>query len=149
MILSKEQLLSDQQDLAQAAGAYASTNHLDLGATGTPYGAAAALPRDIGPGEPIPLEVVVTEDFASAGAATLTVALQTDNDVAFGSAKTIKTSATIALADLVAGKNIFPDLFVPTDVAERYVRLQYTIGTATTTAGKITAGISGGRQTNR
>lgn len=149
MILSEQQTFSDKQDLAQTAGAYASTNHIDLGAPGTPYGAAAALNNDAGPGEPVPLEVLVTEAFVSAGAATLVVALQVDNDVAFGSATTVKTSKTWAKADLVVGANLFPDLYLPQGIDERYCRLLYTIGTATTTAGKVYAGISGHRQTNQ
>lgn len=149
MILSAELLLSDDQDLAQSAGSYASTNYIDLGAAGTPYGAAAALSNDPGPGTPVPLEVLITETFTSGGAATLSVALQMDDNTSFSSATTIKTSATFALADLTVGTNIFPDLFLPTGLTERYFRLNYTIGTAATTAGKITAGISGGRQTNQ
>lgn len=148
MIFSAQQLLSDDQDLAQTAAAYASTNYIDLGATGTPHLGAAALERNIGKGQPIPLFVRITETFTSGGAATLSVALQMDDNTSFSSATTIKTSATFALASLTAGTYIFPDLYVPTGITERYVRLLYTIGTATTTAGKITAGIVMEQQTN-
>lgn len=60
MILSAELLYSDDQDLAQTAGAYPSTNYIDHGAPGTPHGGNALTP-DIAHGEPVPLEVLVTE----------------------------------------------------------------------------------------
>ena len=143
MIFSKEQLLSDDQAITASA---ASTNHIDLGAVGTPHGAGAPIKRDIGKGQPIPFEVIVTEDFATL--TSLTVALQVDDDVAFGSPKTIKTSGAIAAADLVAGANLFPDLSLPTGITERYVRLNYTVAGTNASAGKILAGVSMGRQTN-
>ena len=149
MILSAEHLLSDDQDLAQAAGSYASTNYHDFGAPGTPYGAAAALSRDLAFGEPVPFEALVTEAFTSGGAATLIAVVQADDDSAFGSPTTILTSKTWAVADLLAGVNLFAGLYLPTGITERYLRINYTIGTAAMTAGKVTAGVSGGRQTNQ
>lgn len=149
MILSKELMFSDDQDLAQTAAAYASTNHVDMGAPGTPHGAAAAINRDIAKGEPVPIDIMITETFASGGAATLTIELQTDDDPAFGSATTIWSSGALALAALVQGYRI-PPLYLPEGITERYMRVLYTIGTATTTAGKVTAALaSGGRQTNQ
>lgn len=143
MILDKQSQLSEDQDLAQSAGAYASTNIIDLGATGTPIGGAAALTRDIGKGRVLPLLIEITETFTSGGAATLSIALQVDDNSGFSSATTVWTSQTMALADLVAGK-IFELEYMPRGVNERYMRLNYTIGTAATTAGKITAGVTMG-----
>lgn len=148
MILSAELLLSDDQDLAQTAASYASTNYIDLGAPGTPYGAAAALSNDPGPGQPVPFECIVTEAFTSAGAATLQAQLQMDDNTSFSSATTLLDTGAIGKATLVVGYNMFAHLALPTGITERYVRVLYTIGTATTTAGKITCGISAGRQTN-
>lgn len=145
MILSAQSLFSDDQDLSQTAGNYASTNVIDLGATGTPVEGAAALVRDIGKGTPIPLLMQVTETFTSGGAATLVVALQVDDNDSFSSATTVWTSETLALATLAAGYEL-PIDYVPQGVNERYVRLYYTIGTATTTAGTVTAGFAAGRQ---
>lgn len=155
MIQSKALTISDEQDLAQVAGPYPSTDYFDFGATGIPAGGGGSagtvgLERDIGKGCPVPFEVIVTEQFLSGGAATLSVALQVADDTAFSvNLDTVKTSDTIALAELTVGKNVFPDLYLPTEVDQRYCRLVYTIGTATTTAGKISAFVSGGRQTNQ
>lgn len=147
-ILDTELLFSEDQDLAQSAGSYASTNYIDLGAVGTPKGAAAAIGRDIAFGEPVPIDVFITEDFASGGAATLTIELQVDDNTSFSSPTTVYTTETIALADLVAGYQL-PPMYLPEGINERYARLNYTVGTTSFTAGQITAGITGGRQTNR
>lgn len=149
MILSQQQLFSENQDLSQAAGTYASTNIIDLGATGTPHGAAAALVRDIGKGEGIPLECIVTQTFTDgSGNSTLTVSVQVDTTSAFSTPTTVAVSPTWGVADLVAGKNLLPNLHVPVGVNQRYMRLLYTIAGETTDTGTVTAGISGGRQTN-
>lgn len=147
MILDKQAQFSDDQDLAQTAGAYDSTNIIDFGAPGTPIGAAGAVVREMGYGTPMPILIQITEDFASGGAATLQVALQVDDNTGFSSATTVWTSQQLALADMVAGK-VFELEYMPRGVNERYGKLVYTIGTATTTAGKITAGVTMGNQAN-
>lgn len=141
MIFSAEQLFSDDQAITADA---ASTNYIDLGATGTPYGANGALARDIGKGEPVPIEVIVTAAFDNL--TSLDIQVQTDDNTSFSSATTV-LSQTILLTDLVAGKNVAFQ-FVPEGVNERYVRIYYDVTGTAPTAGTITAGISGGRQTN-
>jgi hypothetical protein len=143
MIFSKELLLSDDQAITATA---ASTNHIDLGANGTPHGAAAALGYGPGEGRPVPLEVIVTEAFNNL--TSLTVALQYDDNDSFSSPVTVKDQVVL-LADLTVGKNIFPDLYLPADINQRYWRLNYTVSGTDPTTGQITAGISGGRQTNQ
>ena len=143
MILSAEQLFSDDQAITASA---ASTNYLDLGAPGTPHGAAAALAQDIGKGEPIPILVQVTEDFATL--TSLTIAIEVDDNTSFSSATVVYASEAIAAAALLAGKTI-PLQFVPNDVNERYVRVNYTVSGSNATAGKVTAGITMGNQTNK
>ena len=64
------------------------------------------------------------------------------------SATTVATTGAVALADLVVGKNLFAHLNLPTGITERYVRLNYTVTGTNPTTGQITAGVSGGRQTN-
>lgn len=133
MQLDKQGLFSDGQAITATA---ASTNYIDLGAPGTPAGSAVAIPRDLGKGEPLPLLVNVDEAFNNL--TSITIALQVDDDEAFGSAKTVQ-SATVALADLAGGRVPAFD-YVPNGADERYMRLHYTVtGTAPTT-GKITAG---------
>lgn len=141
MIFDTTLLLSDAQAITASA---ASTNVIDLGATGTVYGAAAALTRDDGKGMNLKLHIQVVETFATL--TSLTVAVQCDTADSFGSAKTL-TQQTIAVADLVAGKT-FSIMSVPPGVDERYIRLNYTVAGTNASAGKITAGITMGSQTN-
>lgn len=141
MITSAQQTFSDNQAITASA---ASTNYIDLGEPGTPH-RGNQLTRDIGPGNPIHLEALVTEDFATL--TSLDIALQVDDNTSFSSATTVYT-VSIPLADLVVGKSI-PIQFVPNGVDERYVRMNYTVNGSNATAGKIWSGISGGRQTNK
>ncbi len=143
MIMDASELFSDQQAITADA---ASTNILDLGATGTIYGAASALVRDIGPGSRIPLLVTVTETFNNL--TSMTIAIQTDDNSSFSSATTVWGPMSYTLAQLAVGaKYLLPDI-IPVGTNERYVRLYYDItGTAPST-GKITAGVVLARQTN-
>src|SRR3546814_10407155 len=76
---------SDLQAITANAG---STNVIDLGATGTPYGAASALVRDIGKGGcNISLYVGVVEAFNTL--TSLQISLQVDDNAAFSSAKPV------------------------------------------------------------
>ncbi|MDW9880490.1 hypothetical protein GOA90_25215 [Sinorhizobium meliloti] len=138
MIFDQQTLLSDAQAITVTA---VSTNVIDLGPIKT------GLVRDIGKGKQIPLLIQVVEAFTAAGAATLTVSLQTDDNEAFASAKTVWTSPAIALADLVAGKVIIPE-YIPRGTNERYMRLNYAVATGPMTAGKVTAGVTMGNQSN-
>jgi hypothetical protein len=148
MILSAQLRFSDDQDLSQAAGTYASTNIIDTGAPGTVYGHAAALGRDVGKGNPVPILVQVTEAFTSAGAATLQIQIETADDASFSTNnEVIAESRAYAKSELVAGKQ-FEVAVLPND-CRRYIRVNYIIGVATTTAGTCSAGIVAGVQTNQ
>jgi hypothetical protein len=147
MILDSQWIFSDQQVITVTAP---STNVIDLGFDGANF--------DFGRGTPIPLLVQVTETFTAGGAGTLTVVLQTDTDVAFGSPVTVITTPALALAFLVAGYQIagfqtFPNMGplvgAGTAKLERYVRLNYTIATGPMLTGKITAGLTSAVQTHR
>lgn len=141
MIFDDTLMLSDAQAITANAP---STNVIDLGATGTIYGAAGAMSRDIGKGKPIPLLVQVVEAFNNL--TTLTVALEVDDSDAFGSPKTVWSQA-VALADLVAGKVVVPE-YIPRGADERYLRLNYTVTGPAPTLGKVTAGVTAGNQSN-
>lgn len=141
MIFDKTLLFSDAQAITADA---ASTNVVDLRAAGTVYGAAAALTKDIGKGQAIPLLVQVVEAFNTLTSLTITV--QCDSVENFASPKNV-VSQTIALADLVAGKTVSL-VAVPPGVDERYMRIYYDVTGTDPTAGKITAGIVHGVQTN-
>jgi hypothetical protein len=138
MILDMQTLFSDDQAITTTA---ASTNLIDLGAPGSvPIG--GALNRDVGPGTPI--EILIQHVVDSGGTSpTFIATLQNDNDVAFGSATTIATSATMSGALKGDRASI---VFVPDSCDERYLRLNYTTG-GTTPTHTVTAGIVLGRQT--
>lgn len=141
MIFDASLLLSDQQAITASA---ASTNVIDLGTTGTPFGSGVALTRDIGRGEEVDLSISVVQSFATL--TSLQVAVQTSPD---NSTWTTKYSGRVVpLAELVAGFQFkFPCCF-DEGTDERYVRLYYTVAGSNATAGKITAGPVASRQTN-
>lgn len=125
---------SNQQAITASA---ASTSYVDLGATGTPTpGHTTALARDIGRGNPVNIRIQVTETFATL--TSLKVAIQTDDNSGFSSAKTVLETEAIAAATLVAGY-VFNIQWIPRDTDERYLQLYYTVGGANATAGKIFA----------
>lgn len=138
MILDNQTLLSNRQAITASA---ASTNVIDLGPINQ------GMRRDIGPGTAIPLVAQVTADFAAAGAATLSLALQVDDNSGFTSPKTVHTTAAVPVADLKAGYQMPLD-WVPFGTNERYLRLNYTVSTGPFTAGTITAGVTTGKNTN-
>jgi hypothetical protein len=139
MILSAEQLFSDDQAVTSTA---VSTNVIDLGVAGTPYGAAAALNNDKGKGTPIPVLIQVTADFNTLTSITVTV--ETGSTTSLG---TVLASEVILLADLVAGKQTNLQV-LPNGVDARYLGVRYTVTGTPATLGNITAGISMGNQTN-
>lgn len=134
MILDTSLLLSDAQAITATA---ASTNIIDLGATGTVYGAGSALIKDIGKGCDIPLLIQVVEAFNNL--TSLAVTVQTDDNAGFSSARDV-LSATLPLASLTLGRT-FPIIEIPPGVAERYLRLNYTVTGTAPTLGKVTAGV--------
>lgn len=146
MMLDVQNLLSDQQNLAQAAGNYLSTNTIDLGATGTiPLGGSPV--SDPGRARAVELFAQVTETFTSGGAGTLQFQLVTADSADLATNLTVvQETAAIALATLVAGYQA--RLAMPAGIAKRYLGLRYVIATAAMTAGKVTAGIALDKQTN-
>lgn len=137
MILDRSNLLSDQQAITVSA---VSANVINLGPI-------SGVVRDIGKGRPIPLLIQVTEQFAAAGAGTLSVSLEVDDNEAFGTPKTVWASPAIGKAALKPGYIFIPE-FIPRGTDEQFMRLNYTVGTGPMTAGKITAGVSMGNQSN-
>jgi hypothetical protein len=139
MILDNNNMFSDQQAITATAD---STNVLDLGAPGTPYGAPAPVEQDVGKANYIPLMVNVTQAFNNL--TSLNVAIQTSPD---NSTWTVGPSETYTLTQLGLSQLPFPAQ-LPIGVNARYMKLTYTVtGTAPTT-GKISAGIVAARQSN-
>lgn len=140
MILDSTNVFSDAQAITATA---ASTNIIDLGATGTVVGGASALVRDIGPGNPLPIRVQIVEAFNTL--TSLTIALQVDDNSSFSSAKTVE-SIVVPLAGLTLGAVVAALYYVPRGTDERYVRLNYTVTGTNPTLGKVTAGIVAAHQ---
>lgn len=140
MIQDNSLVFSANQTVTASA---ASTNTLDLGATGTPFGSSTALTRNPGKGRRIELAVAVSQTFA--GLTALSVSIQTSADNATW--VTTTTSQAVPLASLVAGYQFNVPAAFDGDDTGRYVRLYYTV-TGTATAGAINAEVVASRQTN-
>lgn len=148
MILDALQQFDTAASLAIAAGTQASTNVLDYGiASGIPSSANGGGARDMGIGDDpaLKLLVQVNTTFTSGGAGTLSVAIQGAPDNGSGAPGAFTTwwvSPAYALATLNAGSRLLDmDFPRPPDgvAVPRFVRLLYTVGAATMTAGKVDA----------
>lgn len=128
MILDKLLMLSEAQAVTASA---ASTDVIDLG----PIDGTR---RDIGVGYPLELFVNVNTTATAAGAATVNFQLQTSPDNSTWT--TLTSSGDLALTALTAGKRVMSQK-VPQGV-QRYLRLNYVVGTGPLTAGAFTAGIN-------
>jgi hypothetical protein len=134
MLIDKQnQFSADAGDSPTATGSTASTNIIDLGVA-----------RDIGGAvtEQLMLLCEVVTAFTSGGSATLQVQFQTAPDNgsgAPGSWSILSQSDAIAVAALVQGYK-----FLPGELpggTQRFIRLNYVIGTAAMTAGTLKAAL--------
>src|SRR6266403_1059005 len=148
MILDALLQFDNAVSLAIAAGTQASTNVIDLGITsGLPSSASGGGARDIGIGDDpaMKLLVQVTTTFTSGGAGTLSVTLQGAIDNGAGAPAAFSswwTSPAFALATLKAGGRLMDmDMPRPPDgiAIPRFLRLLYTVGAATMTAGNVSS----------
>lgn len=148
MILDALLQFDSAVSLAIAAGTQASTNVIDLGiASGIPSSASGGGARDIGIGDDPAMKffVVVTTTFTSGGAGTLSVTIQGAIDNGSGAPAAFSSwwaSPAYALATLNAGSQLLNmDMPRPPDgiAVPRFLRLLYTVGVATMTAGNVSA----------
>lgn len=133
MIFDRQTLFSWNQAVT-ADGA--SSNVIDLGPIG--------ILRDIGKGCCIPIRIQVTEAFA--GNTSLKVQVQVSDTENFSSPVTVAESPAIPVASLKAGY-AFNLEYVPRYADKRYMRLYYDVD-GTPSAGKVSAGITMGNQSN-
>ena len=139
MIIDTSLIFSNQQAVTASAP---STNTIDLGVTGTPFGATLALVRRLGEGEPIALSVSVGQTFA--GLTSLQVSVETSPD---GVTWTPTDSGEVVpAASLVAGY-LFAVPKIIEAASARYLQLYYNV-VGTATAGTINAAIVASRQSN-
>lgn len=142
MIIDSTLVFSDGQAIT---GDARSTNVVDLGATGTAYGHAAGVARDIGKATEIPITVQVTEAFNNL--TSLKVILESDDNAGFASTKEI-ASRTFLAAELVLGAKLSFPAEIPEGADERYLSLYYDVTGTNPSTGKVFAAIVAGRQTN-
>lgn len=123
-----------------------STNSYDTSAKGVPlaalnYAAAGGiggpLLHDIGRGRKVKLVVQVTTTMVGA-TATLSVDFISSATQDLGTPTVLLSSAAIAIGTLVAGYR-FRFGSIPGVVPQQFVGVQYNVGTATITAGNISA----------
>ncbi len=146
--------LGSPLSLAQIAGDYPSEviDILGLGVGVAPtgiIGTPTLFGTDVGIGGVRPeLNVTVGTAFVSAGGGTVNVKYQAAPDTAVtyqpGAYSTLVETGAIAVANLTAGQVIARFPFVPNFLANlkaRYLRLLFTIATATITAGTIASAL--------
>jgi hypothetical protein len=132
MYIDRQNLFGQDQAVT---GNAATTDYIDLGAA-----------RDIGNGERPEILVLCTEAATAVGAATVTVALQSDDNSSVSSPANLVLSDAIPKASLTAGAQVLR-VAVPYGT-ERYLRLFYTVNSGPLTAGKFTSGLVPLRQAN-
>jgi hypothetical protein len=140
MILDLQNLFSNAQAVTSSA---ASTNIIDLGAANTMPAHYGTLRHAFFTGNQPEVFVQVVTSFTTSDAATLTVTLQSHDDDSFGATTSLvlaPLSGTFSAATLVAGYHCRFPIHVPAGWNDQYLRLYYTVGTGTFTAGAITAG---------
>lgn len=128
MIKDKQLCFSEAQAITTTAR---STNVIDMVATA----------NDLGVGEDLYIVITVDTSFTAAGAATLTITIETDDNAAFSSAAVLQTTQAIGKASLTAGMEPFY-ICVPVGHIvswERYLSLNYTVATGPMTAGALSA----------
>lgn len=132
MITDALLLLSSAQAVTASA---VSTNTVDLSAV-----------RDVGPGEPVEVDVTVDSTATAAGAATVTFQVITSAAANLSSPNVVSSTDAIPIANLTAGRKpirirISPQVLNAIPIGQRYLGLQYTIATGPLTGGAFTANI--------
>jgi len=147
MQLDLQNIMSDEQTLVTTfTTALLSDKSIDLGAAGVD-GLGNTVIKDLGRGNVPHLLVQIVTAVESLGSATVTFELISATDAALtGSVTVLDSRLTIAKATLVAGYQV--RLQIPHGITQRYLGCRYTINTADTTAGKVTAGLVAVAQTN-
>lgn len=147
-MLDKQNLFSDQQAIAGAAGTFVSTNKVQVTAVSPSGGTGAfttdtlgnTVENDPGKSPAVDILITVTEQFA--GGDTVSFQVGYDNDAAFGSPTILAQTPAIAIATLKPGYQVRLSLPPGRTAADLYMGVQYvTLGAGAMSAGKVTAGI--------
>jgi hypothetical protein len=136
MILDATLLFSENQAVTATA---ISENVIQFPANGiVPY-EAAAIARNLGAGDHIPLLIQVTEAFATL--TSLTITIETSAAAGLTSATVLASSGAIPVASLIAGYRPTFTRVLPDGLLLPFLGLRYTVGGSNATAGKITAAL--------
>jgi hypothetical protein len=125
-----------QLSAAQAVTATAfSTNTIDLGSN-----------RDIGAGSDLKVVFGVDVSATAAGAATVTFQIVSSANANLSTPTILAQTDAIGKAELTAGRrpitlDIANSILVAQPIGQRYLGVQYTVGTGPLTAGSFTANI--------
>lgn len=131
-----------QLSSAQAVTASAvSTNTIDLSQN-----------RDLGPGTQLTAVFSVDTTATAAGAATVTFQLISSANANLSSPNVLAATDAIPIANLTAGRKpimlgLNPQVLNSLPIGQRYLGVQYTIGTGPLTAGAFTAYLTLGEAT--
>ena len=133
MLLDALLQLSNAQAVTTTA---VSTNTIDLSQN-----------RDLGPGENLHAIISVDTTATAAGAATVTFQIISSASAALTSPTVLSQTDAIPIANLTAGRkpiviDLSPAVLNAQPIGQRYLGLQYTIGTGPLTAGAFTAYLS-------
>lgn len=122
-----------------------STNVIDLQAGGALF---APTLQNLGAGEPVFLNIIVSGVVTAAGAATVTFSLESDSTADLATSATVHwSSAAIGKATLVAGYNVIKLALPDAKTYERYLGVRYTVATGPLTlVSSFSAWLSRGRQ---
>lgn len=134
MILDKLLQFSDAQAVTATA---LSTNVIDLAPFTGGQGTNAV--RDIGSGEDIYLVVVTKETATAAGAATLNVTLESDDNDGLSSPTVHFSTGAVPIAKFGPAGTQVAAVKLPAGDYERYLGVRFTVGTGPLTAGKFDA----------
>lgn len=144
MYVDKQIEFSDSQAVTATA---ISTNQYDTYPIGN--GTVVNATRDLGEGEEAYLIVQVDGTATAAGAATVTVTLESSSTADLATNPTVHfTSTAYPVAQLTGGKTLF-SVHLPAGLYQRYVGVRYTVGTGPLTAGTFSAFVTKDRQLYR
>lgn len=134
MYVDKQAEFADSQAVTATA---ISTNVIDLYPVGNSVNSNAT--RDIGVGEDVYLVAQVDTTATAAGAATVTVTLESDSAAGMATAPVVHfSSKAFALAEMAAGVTLLA-IKLPSADYKRYLGVRFTVATGPLTAGAFSA----------
>jgi hypothetical protein len=141
MTFDQNLLFADNDNLAAGAGNVLLSKSVDSRTAGTPI-LGGPLTHNFGAANPrLKIALIVTQAFTSGGAATMQwQVVQADDGPLATNLEVLRQSAVIGFAGFTLGKII--DLGQIPPMSREFLGVRLVIGTAATTAGKVTGGLT-------